>query len=77
MVLVHGICTTLNEFNIPISPTHIRRVANKSCKLLTESKLVIDVQGDGNCWVRCLSVWLTNCENNHHLLRMRLFEVID
>lgn len=62
------------ELNVPITQKH-KCVAKKSYKRLSKPKQTIDVIGDGNCWFRCISVWLTNSEEYHELIRSSVYKV--
>jgi len=48
----------------------------KHTKPLTTPKKLIDVLGDGNCWYRCISVWINGTEEHHELVRLKLYQVI-
>jgi len=62
------------ELNVPITQKH-KCVAKKSYKRLSKPKQTIDVIGDGNCWFRCICVWLTNSEEYDELIRSCLYKV--
>lgn len=62
------------ELGIP-SKSNYKCVAKKSTKCLSKPKQTIDVIGDGNCWFRCISIWLTESEDYHELIRSRVYKV--
>lgn len=68
--------STSIKFNLPLKPNNITCVAENTTKLLTKPKCTIDVIGDGNCWYRCISLWITNSENYHESIRNHVYEVI-
>lgn len=57
------------------APNDLKCVADKCTKMLTKPKKTIDVQGDGNCWYRCVSVWVTGTEDYHEDIRAHLYNV--
>lgn len=67
--------STSIKFNLPIKIYSTTCVAENTTKLLTKPKCTIDVAGDGNCWYRCISLWITNSEDNHKLIRNHLHQV--
>ncbi|XP_016656023.1 uncharacterized protein LOC107882322 [Acyrthosiphon pisum] len=46
----------------------------KKSKPLTTPKKLIDVLGDGNCWYRCISLWINGSEEHHELVRLKLYQ---
>lgn len=65
-------CKSLN-----IDLSSIKNNIKKCSKpLTTPKKKMIEVLGDGNCWYRCVSVWINGSEEHHELIRMHLYQVI-
>lgn len=62
--------------SLKIDISTIKYVVKKLVKPLTTPKTTIDVTGDGNCWYRCISVWINGSEEHHELIRTNLYQVI-
>lgn len=58
-----------------VDVTSVKSVVKAHAKLLTVPKDLIAVRGDGNCWYRCISVWITGSEDHHEQVRSDLYEV--
>lgn len=67
--------TKCKSFNLPFTSNKIKFLAKKSSKSLSKPKSIIDVAGDGNCWFRCIFMWITHTEEHHELIRAQLFKV--
>lgn len=52
----------------PTNEMYIRQIGKPDVRL--------DVEGDGNCFYRCVSLWLTGSEDAHLRLRLFLYKVI-
>lgn len=63
------------SLNLPFTSNKIKVLAKICTKSLSKPKSTIDVAGDGNCWFRCISMWIAHTEEHHELLRAQLFKV--
>lgn len=54
----------------------VKFMEKKRSKVLTNPRTFIDVLGDGNCWYRCISVWVTGSEDYHEHFRTNVYKVI-
>ncbi|VVC28037.1 OTU domain [Cinara cedri] len=64
------------HLSINFKSTQIHATTAKQFKLLTEPKYSLDVLPDGNCWYRCISIYVTGSQHYHELIRMHLYEFV-
>ncbi|VVC45697.1 Ribonuclease H-like domain,OTU domain [Cinara cedri] len=68
--------TQMKAFKINLSDSDLVCIAQTCSKPLTKPKRIIDVLGDGNCWYRCISLWVTGSEKYHDVIRAELYQYV-
>jgi len=70
----HWMIQQCKQMNLDVK--NVKCVVKKRSKILKTPKTFIDVLGDGNCWYRCISMWVTGSEDYHEHFRTNVYKVI-
>jgi len=66
--------TKCKEFNFPPPQNPVAKKSKKT-HLLGEPLDRLSIDGDGNCWFRSISVWISGTEEHHLMIRASLIKV--
>ncbi|CAI6356312.1 unnamed protein product [Macrosiphum euphorbiae] len=61
-------------FNLTIK--HFHRLSSSVPKVLNNPSTTIDIIGDGNCFYRALSWWVTGDEDSHTIIKKELKKLV-
>lgn len=62
------------QFNFPLPQNPVAK-KSKKIHLLSGPKEIISILGDGNCWFRSISLWISGTEEYHSIIRSSLIKV--